>query len=215
MINRLRRLALPGALPALTALTLTLATTAAQAHTGADSPNRATAQKAADTRHPDHDSVVYRQRLGAARADAASAALRPASWSVIRHWMQRTVEVQTPDVHFRVIGHRAVVADGHGGSVTAVVGVRHITADGHGQLIFFFHNQRFVGWDSRYESLNTDVRTAGPQRFDADYATTNQTTRSAARRLPRCASGIAGPARTFRRCASRRATTDATGRRSD
>lgn len=169
MTNRLRRGALAGVLPVLTSLALALSPTAAHAHTGADSLYRAGAQNAAGTRHPGHDGA-YRQRLGSAPAAATSAALHPASWSVIRHWMQRTVEVDTPEIHFRAISHRAVVSDGHGGSVTAVVGVRHITADGHGQLIFFFHNQRFVGWDSRFESLNTDVRAAGARRFDADYA---------------------------------------------
>jgi LppP/LprE lipoprotein len=170
MINRLRRLAVPGILPTLTSLALALSPTAAQAHTGADYPNRAAAQNAGDTRDPGHDGVAYRERFGASRVAATSSVLRPASWSVIRHWMQRTVEVETPEIHFRAAGHRAVVSDGQGGSVTAVVGVRHITADGHGQLIFFFHGQHFVGWDSRYESLNTDVWAAGPQRFDADYA---------------------------------------------
>jgi hypothetical protein len=54
MMNRLRRLAVPGVLPTLTSLALTLSPTAAQAHTGVDAPNRAAAQSAGDTRDPGH-----------------------------------------------------------------------------------------------------------------------------------------------------------------
>jgi hypothetical protein len=31
--------------------------------------------------------------------------------------------------------------------------VRHPSADAYGQLVFFWHNKTFVGWDSQYESV--------------------------------------------------------------
>lgn len=74
--------------------------------------------------------------------------------------MRRTVEVGDAHVHFRQIGHRIVVPDGHGGTVTAAIGVRSITADGHGQLVFFFHGQHFLGWDSNREIAS--VRSSPP-----------------------------------------------------
>jgi hypothetical protein len=93
------------------------------------------------------------------------------SAATIRRWMTRTIEVGShPEVHFKQLGHRASAPDGSGGTLTAVIGVRHITADGKGQLVFFFHDNRFLGWDANVEiSAIRGVKAAGTGRFDVTY----------------------------------------------
>ena len=49
------------------------------------------------------------------------------------------------------------VSDGSGGYLTAVSALRTPSADGHGDLIFFWHNQTFLGWDTNEETWNTMV----------------------------------------------------------
>ncbi|GAA1572296.1 hypothetical protein GCM10009804_30780 [Kribbella hippodromi] len=72
--------------------------------------------------------------------------------------MARTVEVKQPAVHFVPSGVRATVSDGGAGKLTAVVGTRSGAADGGGQVVFFFHGNKFVGWDG-------DTETTGVQRL--------------------------------------------------
>jgi hypothetical protein len=67
--------------------------------------------------------------------------------------MSSTVEANIHSEHFTAWGKPMTVPDGHGGALTAVVGLRWPSADGYGQLLFFWHNQRFLGWDARYESI--------------------------------------------------------------
>lgn len=115
-------------------------------------------------------AVVVVLMAGGAAADAATPSSPPASHTTIRTWMRRTVEVGNLRVHFRQVGHRVVVSDGRGGTLTAAIGVRSITADGHGQLVFFFHGQHFLGWDSNRE-INSiqDITAVGPRRLDVTY----------------------------------------------
>lgn len=53
------------------------------------------------------------------------------------------------------------VPDGKGGFLTAVVGTWKGSADGGGQLVFFWHNDRFLGIDSDYLSLFPRLTPAG------------------------------------------------------
>lgn len=105
-------------------------------------------------------------------AEAMAAAPHPAPWSVIRSAMHRTYEVgPNADPRFGSIGRRVVTADGRGGSLTAVIGLRMPSADAKGQLIFFFHNRRFLGWDANRTSISIySLRAAGARRFSASYA---------------------------------------------
>jgi hypothetical protein len=84
---------------------------------------------------------------------SAAQLVQPAQAEVVAV-MARTVEVATPTEHFvPVPGAKLTVADGFGGSLTAVVGQRFPTAGAYGQLVFLWHNDRFLGWDSAYESV--------------------------------------------------------------
>lgn len=108
--------------------------------------------------------------LATASADA-SAAPRPAPWSVIRSAMHRTYELgPSGDPRFGSVGRRTVASDGRGGSLTAIVGLRRPSADGKGELVFFFHNRRFLGWDARRTSISIyPPRAAGSRRFSIRY----------------------------------------------
>jgi hypothetical protein len=68
------------------------------------------------------------------------------------------VEVGYPKTHFSVIDGPITVGDGAGHTITAVVGVRWPTADAKGQLIFFWHDRRFIGWAPTTEAyaMNLD-----------------------------------------------------------
>jgi hypothetical protein len=106
----------------------------------------------------------------AASAHAAVATRSAASHRTIQTWMRKTVEVGDQRVHFRQVGHRVVVPDGHGGTLTAAIGVRAITADGHGPRVFFFHGRHFLGWDANREIASIrDIAAAGRRRFDVTY----------------------------------------------
>jgi hypothetical protein len=86
--------------------------------------------------------------------------------------MARTVEVSDHKTHFAPAGRPLTIKDGRGtGTLTAVVGTRFPTADGAGQLTFFWHNRRFLGWDSRYESARImRVRSPAAGTFTTTYA---------------------------------------------
>jgi LppP/LprE lipoprotein len=66
--------------------------------------------------------------------------------------MSRTVESTDRTEHFTAKGNPVTVSDGVGGWLTAILGSRFPTADGYGQLVFFWHNATFVGWDTMMES---------------------------------------------------------------
>ena len=62
------------------------------------------------------------------------------------------------------------VGDGGGGYFTAVSALRNPSADGHGALIFFWHDQTFLGWDTNEETWNVMVRSNGADAIEATYA---------------------------------------------
>ena len=116
--------------------------------------------------------------LGAAPASSALSRSTPShasaagpSKAAIAAVMAETVEVITPSEHFVPAGKPVSASDGAGGALTAEIGQRFPTADGYGQLVFFWHDGRFLGWDSRYESMSImRLRSAGPRTFKVTYA---------------------------------------------
>jgi hypothetical protein len=109
--------------------------------------------------------------VGGSEAGAAATSAKPTSLAVVRTWMHRTTEVGIPGTHFVPISRRVVVSDGHGGSLTAVIGGRTPSADGYGQLVFFFHNQSFLGWDENHEAISiASIRPRGTARFEVIYS---------------------------------------------
>ena len=79
----------------------------------------------------------------------------------------KVYERQYPSEGF--VGDRLVtVGDGSGGYLTAVEASRYPTADGHGALVFFWHNQTFLGWDTNQESWNVAV-SAKSDAIEATY----------------------------------------------
>jgi hypothetical protein len=81
----------------------------------------------------------------------------------------RTHEVGSQGEGFSGGDSVVTVGDGSGGYLTAVPALRNPSADGHGSLVFFWHNQRFVGWDTNMETWNVQVRSGGSDTIDAKY----------------------------------------------
>ena len=75
--------------------------------------------------------------------------------------LAKTHEAETPGTTFSTGGPAVTVADGAGGYLTAVPALRNPSADGHGWLLFFWHNQTFLGWDTNRETWNVDARADG------------------------------------------------------
>lgn len=90
----------------------------------------------------------------------------------INRVMSTTVEVTDRREHFKAFGRGLTIRDGRGtGALTAVVGVRYPTADAYGQVVFFWHNRRFVGWDSPWEKTAImRVWSPAPGVFAIKYA---------------------------------------------
>jgi LppP/LprE lipoprotein len=99
-----------------------------------------------------------------------SASVKP-SGAQIEQAMWRTVLVALPLEHFVPAGQLTTISDGSGGALTAEVGAVMPTTDGDGQLVFFWHNRRFVGWDSTVESMIVlQLQPRGPGNFQVTYA---------------------------------------------
>jgi hypothetical protein len=89
--------------------------------------------------------------------------------------MAHTIEVGDPTEHFVCVSDAKSTAlttsDRFGGSLTAAIGQRFPTADGYGQLIFFWHNDHFLGSDSVFESVSIlKLRSPTTGEFVATYA---------------------------------------------
>jgi hypothetical protein len=108
-----------------------------------------------------------------ASATKASSPVAPPTTQQIDTQVARTYEVTDPNEVFtsdNSSGSAAVtVGDGDGGYLTAVTARRNPSADGHGWLVFFWHNQRFVGWDTNMETWNVQVHAGGPDSIEAEY----------------------------------------------
>ncbi len=78
---------------------------------------------------------------------------------------------ETADPREGFIGSPPVtVGDGAGGYLTAVYALRNPSADGHGALVFFWHDQTFLGWDTNKETWNVSVRGGVTNAIEATYA---------------------------------------------
>jgi len=89
--------------------------------------------------------------------------------------MRRTVFVDDPESCFISTGDTVYTPDGEGGWLAATVGAYAPkglpSADGYGHLVFFFHNNEFIGWDSVYMSVCIkNVEAAGTDVFKVTYA---------------------------------------------
>jgi LppP/LprE lipoprotein len=92
----------------------------------------------------------------------------PPSAQAIAAVIASTHEVSYPDEGFAG-GSPVTVSDGHGGDLTAVAAGRTPSADGHGWLVFFWDDQRFLGWDTDQETWNVSVKAGGPNSIEASY----------------------------------------------
>lgn len=85
--------------------------------------------------------------------------------------MWRTVLVRERFEHFYPAGQLATVSDGSGGEFIAEVGTVLPSTDGDGQLVFFWHNRRFVGWDSPLDNMDVlDIHALHDGTFRVTYA---------------------------------------------
>lgn len=95
---------------------------------------------------------------------------KPSEAEVTRD-MQRTTLVAEPLEHFLPSGPLKTIPDGSGGKLTAAVGTVVPTTDGNGQLVFFWHNTRFIGWDAPEQSMAiTELQSVGVGRFRVTYS---------------------------------------------
>ncbi len=85
--------------------------------------------------------------------------------------MWRTVLVQEGFEHFYPSGQLTTVSDGGSGAFTAEVGTVLPSTDGDGQLVFFWHDKRFVGWDSPLDNMDVlDVQPLHGGTFRVTYS---------------------------------------------
>jgi hypothetical protein len=95
---------------------------------------------------------------------------RPSEAEVTRD-MQHTTLVAEPLEHFLPSGPLKTIPDGSGGNLTAAVGTVVPTTDGNGQLVFFWHNSKFVGWDAPDQSMAiVGLQSGGVGRFRVTYS---------------------------------------------
>jgi LppP/LprE lipoprotein len=81
------------------------------------------------------------------------------------------VETSHPSTHFGYPSAPVTTSDGNGGTFTAVTAARTPAADMHGFLVFFWNNQKFIGWDSNQETMSTrKVVSAGTGAFAVTYS---------------------------------------------
>jgi len=83
--------------------------------------------------------------------------------------MSQTVPDDAPNEHYVRSSDPVVVGDGAGGTLTAVAGSRTNTADGGGQLVFFWHNDTFIGWNTDHESFKLQVDPQGADAVGVTY----------------------------------------------
>jgi hypothetical protein len=96
--------------------------------------------------------------------------LKPSQAQVARD-MEHTTLIAEPLEHFFPAGDLKTTSDGSGGHLTAAVGTIVPTTDGDGQLVFFWHNSRFIGWDAPFESMAIQaLQSVGVGRFRVTYS---------------------------------------------
>jgi hypothetical protein len=96
---------------------------------------------------------------------------RTPSQAQITRDMQNTSLATEPLEHFVPSGPLKTTADGSGGRLSAAVGTVVPTTDGMGELVFFWHDTRFIGWDARDASMAiVALKPAGAGGFRVTYS---------------------------------------------
>ncbi|MGH2443702.1 MAG: hypothetical protein ACRDFX_11155 [Chloroflexota bacterium] len=84
--------------------------------------------------------------------------------------MSETVEVRSRSVHFTALTNPITVQDGRGaGTITAMIGRRWPAANASGQLVFFWHDNHFLGWSGNFESRSAVVVGAASGVFRVNF----------------------------------------------
>ncbi|WP_258112636.1 LppP/LprE family lipoprotein [Alicyclobacillus sp. SP_1] len=91
------------------------------------------------------------------------------SASAVHAVMASTSEIQDTGEDFSETSKPILTPDGQGGTLSAVVGTRNPTADGLGQILFFFHNNTWVGLNSHAEA--TQIKSVIPDGAEAFQVT--------------------------------------------
>ena len=101
--------------------------------------------------------------------DTANYAATPSAEEIKRE-LSKTVEARNARHHFKAEGPTVSTSDGSGGQLTAIAAVRESSSDDSGELVFFWHGETLLGWDSLYESNRLILKVAGPGKFAVTYA---------------------------------------------
>jgi hypothetical protein len=133
-----------------------------------DQTSQPNVQTSNQTAQPTPASAVQTPNTTAPTSTASSGKIVPPQYEINAD-LRRTVEVSDPSFSF-LPDETVTVSDGNGGWLTAVHGTRNPTADGYGQLIFFWHNNQFIGYDATYESNQSSIADSGSGYFVISYA---------------------------------------------
>jgi hypothetical protein len=102
-------------------------------------------------------------------ASTSSAPRHPITLAEVTALMRDTREAGSPNEYF-VPAQSATVPDGAGGTLTAWVGQRHPNAEAAGQVVYFFDDNQFIGWDQDVETDRVrSLRAAGTGDFAISY----------------------------------------------
>jgi hypothetical protein len=83
--------------------------------------------------------------------------------------MRHTTLEDDPDQYFVPFDTPITISDGAGGTLTAIIGGHVNSADGGGQLVFFWHNDAFLGWDKDHEGFKVSVQAGDGAAFRVSY----------------------------------------------
>jgi hypothetical protein len=83
--------------------------------------------------------------------------------------MRHTTLEDDPDQYFVPFDTPITISDGAGGTLTAIIGGHVNSADGGGQLVFFLHNDAFLGWDKDHEGFKVSVQAGDGAAFRVSY----------------------------------------------
>jgi hypothetical protein len=84
--------------------------------------------------------------------------------------MRHTTLENDPDQYFVPFDTPITISDGAGGTLTAIIGGHVNSADGGGQLVFFWHNDAFLGWDKDHEGFKVSVQAGDGPAFRVSYS---------------------------------------------
>ena len=114
--------------------------------------------------------VVIMAAVVSAGGGHGNGSVGPSQAEIARE-MQNTTLAQERFEHFLPAGQLKTIPDGSGGHLTAAIGTIVPTTDGEGQLVFFWHNSRFIGWDAPVESMAIlGLQSVGVGSFRVTYS---------------------------------------------